>query len=175
VSSIHVTHEGTIPSTSTINYGCVQFNSININDYYSVTRPVITPDRHTILLTRYNEILLTEDYKTFTAINGGWPKNAQIELFKIINNSNGVLVSASEYAVNYIDGKITFYNYQNTTDKFVICIGMGNVLRIACNVTNYGSQNIILDHIGVLYNISKRIPYNSDGNILNKPINMRIM
>jgi len=174
VASIHITHEGTIPITSTINYGCAQFNTVDPNDYYSVTRPVITPDRHTILLIRYNESLLTDDYKTYIAINGGWPKDAQVELFKIVNNSNGVLVSSSEYTFNYINGKVTFYNYQNSTDKFIICVGMGNVLRIICNIVNYGPQNIILDHIGVLYNITKRIPYNSDGSILNKSINMRL-
>jgi hypothetical protein len=51
-------------------------------------------DKYSILLTRYNEILVTENYKKFTAINGRWPKSCPIELYRInTQNPNGIYFS----------------------------------------------------------------------------------
>lgn len=175
LASIHITHKGTIPGTSLINYGCAQFDTLNMEDYSSTTRPLITPDRHTIMLTRYNELFLPYNLLSYTAINGGWSDQARFEIYRV-NNSypEGELVSSSEYAINNKTGRITFYNIQRAEDKFVLCVYFDPEFRILCNVVNYGPSPIIIDHIGVLYNVSKRIPINSQGNIIHTPINARI-
>jgi len=175
VASIHITHKAFIPPTSTITYGYSQFDTTNINDYASVTSPWITPDRHAIILTRYNELFLTEDYQTYTAINGGWSDLATISIYRVNNTSlSGELVNSNEYAVNNKNGEITFYNIQNKNDKFVLCVNFDPVFRIVCNVVNYGPEPVSIDHIGLLYNISKRIPTDQNGNIIHTPVNMRL-
>ncbi len=174
LASIHITHKATIPSTSTINYGYTQFDTVEPEDYYSVTRPMITPDRHTIILDRYNELFLTQNYQKYTAINGGWPKDAVIQIYRISSTPIGELVDPGSYAANYKDGTITFYNIQNKTDRFVLCINFDPVFRILCDVTNYGPEAILIDYIGVLYNIAKRIPTDLQGNIIHAPLNERI-
>lgn len=175
LASIHITHKGTIPSTSIINYGCAQFNTVNPEDYSQSTRPLITPDRHTIMLTRYNELFLPYNLLSYTAINGGWPDQAMFEVYRV-NNSypEGVLLDPSEFAANNKTGRITFYNIQRTEDKFVLCVYFDPEFRIMCNVVNYGPESIVIDHIGVLYNVTKRIPINSQGNIIHTPINERL-
>jgi hypothetical protein len=175
LASIHITHTGTIPSTSIVNYGYAQFNTTEISDYSSITRPLVTPDRHTIILTRYNEILLTDDNKTYRAINGGWCQNAEIEVYKMNNISNMVeLVNSKNYAINSANGFITFYNVQSIDDIFVICIYFDPVFRVICNIINYGSRSVSIDNIGILYNVSKRVPKDSSGNIIHIPISKRI-
>jgi len=157
LSSIHITHKANLPPTSTITYGYSQFNTTDIQDYYSVTRPMITPDRHTIILGRHNEVFLTTDYKTYTAINGGWAKDATIEVYKYSNNINlKELVDSSKYVVNNINGKITFYATQNVNDTFLLRVYFDPLFRIVCNIENYGPVAASIDHIGILYNISKR-------------------
>jgi hypothetical protein len=174
VASIHITHTGSIPDTSTINYGFAQFNTTDINDYSSTTRPSITPDRHTILLTRYNEVFLTQDHQTYVAINGGWPDSATVEIYRV-NDTNvlGELVDPSTYAINNKDGKVTFYNVRSSDDTFVLCVNFDTVFRIIMNAVNYGSNSAIIDHVGIMYNVTKRIPTDSLGNIIHMPINMR--
>lgn len=175
LASIHITHKGNIPSTSVINYGCAQFNTINIEDYSQTTRSLVTPDRHSIMLTRYNEMFLPYNLLSYTAINGGWPDQAFFDIYRV-NNSypEGVLVDPSEYAANNKNGRITFYNVQRTEDKFVLCVAFDPEFRILCNVVNYGPEAIIIDHIGILYNVSKRIPRNSKGIIIHTPISERL-
>jgi hypothetical protein len=174
LASIHITHKATIPPTSIINYGYAQFNSTDIIDYASVTRPWITPDRHTIILTRYNELLLTSNYQKYTAINYGWPEGAQVEVYRV-NKTNvvGELISPTEYAINNKTGEITFYNSQSKDDKFVLCVYFDPVFRIICNVINYGPDPVIIDHIGVLYNVTKRIPTVNNG-IIHTSISERL-
>lgn len=175
LSSIHITHKAKIPPTSTINYGYAQFNSTDISDYASTTRPWIIPDRHTIILSRYNELFLTKDYQKYTAINGGWPELATIEVYKVNNiTPQGEMVSPTDYAVNNKTGMITFYNIQNVTDRFVLCVYFDPVFRILCNVVNYGPDPVIIDHIGLMYNVNKRIPMDKSGNIIHTPINERL-
>lgn len=175
LASIHITHKATIPDTSSINYGYAQFDTTNIEDYYGVTQPLITPDRHTIILTRYNEMFLTQDYKTYTAINGRWPDEASIEVYRVNSETpKGELIDPSTYGVNSNNGTITFNNTQRSTDTFVLCIQFDPAFRIICNVENYGPEAVVIDHIGVLYNITKRIPKDVYGNIIHTPINMRL-
>jgi len=175
VASIHITHTGSIPETSIVNYGFSQFNTTDINDYYGTTSPFITPDRHTILLTRYNETFLTQDYQTYTAINGGWPDSAAVEVYRVNDTSVlGELIDPTTYAINNRDGKITFYNVRSSNDMFVLCVNFDSVFRIIMNAINYGPDSAIIDHIGIMYNVTKRIPKDSLGNIIHTPINTRI-
>lgn len=175
LSSIHITHKASIPSTSSINYGYTQFNSVDIEDYASVTRPWITPDRHTIILTRYNEKTITKNYKKYTAINGGWASGAIVEVYKVnSNNLSSQLMPSSEYSINNKTGDITFFNTQNKSDVFIICIYFDPAFRLVCNTFNYGPEVISIDHIGVMYNIGKRIPTLNNGNIIHTPISERI-
>jgi hypothetical protein len=175
LASIHITHRADIPLTSTVNYGYAQFNTTEITDYASTTRPWITPDRHTIILSRYNELLLTNNYQKYTAINGGWPDGAIVNVYKISSsNVAGELVPATSYALNNKTGDVTFYNANNKGERFVICIDFDPVFRIVCNVSNYGPDPVAIDHIGVLYNISKRIPKTNGGTIIHTLIGDRI-
>jgi hypothetical protein len=175
LASIHITHEATIPETSEIDYGFVQFDSVNVDDYSGVTRPAITPDRHSIILTRYNERFLTNDRQTYTAINGRWSDEAEIEIYRINEAApNGFLVDPSEYSVNSNTGQIKFVNIQDEDDDFVICIYFDPTFRILCSIRNYGPEAAFIDHIGLLYNVTKRIPRDSDGSIIHTPIDERV-
>ena len=174
LASIHISHKATVPATSIINYGYSQSDTTDIADYSSVTRPLIVPERHTILLSRYNEMLITQNYISYFAINGSWVDGALIQIYKI---SNGLsqLVDASKYTVNSKKGLVTFSNLQNKADTFVICITLDPAFRITCNVVNYGPNPVVVDHIGILYNTTKRIPVDKNGNIINTPISKRIL
>jgi len=173
VSSILITHEADIPSTSTVNYGIVQSEDLDINEYL-IDGKTISPDKYEILLTRYNEPLSTLDNKNYIALNGRWPKSNSVTVYRFNSqNPNGLLVPESYYSTNSIEGVITFFNVQITTDSFVICVEFKPFVRLIANVTNYGKDGAIINHIGVIYNIMKRIPYDLNGNIIHKPINKR--
>jgi len=176
LASIHITHQASIPHTSVVTYGYTQFNSVDPLDYSSIVRPEITPDRHTIMPTRFNERFLTEDHKIYTAINGGWAKGAEIEVYAInITTLSYLAISPSEYVVNHIDGTITFYTTQDENNVFVLSVYFDSSFRILCNVTNYGPSTASVDYIGLLYNIAKRIPADNNGNITHIPIDKRIL
>ena len=171
VSSIHITHAANIPATSIVNYGFVQKDSVDFNDYFSTTRPLIVPDRHTILLDRQDEMLLTDDFQTYKPINGRWPQDSEIEVYRVNPLiPSGILIDPETYIVNSNEGNIKFYNIQNSSDIFVICISMDPVFRIVCNIVNYGPVGGIIDHIGILYNTTTRIPKDSLGNIIHIPV-----
>jgi len=170
LASIHLTHEADIPSTSQVLYGVTPSNSTDPLDYFE-----ITPDRHTIMLTRFNELLITENNRVFTAINGRWPEELEVEIYRINSaNPNGILVNPSDYILNSRIGTVTFFNSQDATDVFVICIYFNPVFRLVCKVINYGSVGAKIHHVGVIYNIAKRIPMDLTGNIIHTPISTRI-
>jgi hypothetical protein len=171
LSSIHITHEADIPPTSTVQYGITQSDSDDIDAFYSA----INPDEQTILLTRYNEPMVTGNNKVYKALNGSWPDKVEISLYRINNQyPNGILVNKNEYASNNIEGIVTFYNGQSKEDKFVICIEVYPSFRLVCKVDNYGSKRAIIHHIGIVYNMMKRIPTDKNGTIIHTPINSRI-
>jgi len=171
LSSIHITNEVDLPPTSTIQYGITQSDSDEINSFYSW----IDPDKNTIMLTRYNEPLVTVNYREYTALNGTWPEKVNINIYRLNSQfPDGDLVDPSEYSANNYKGIITFYNGQVKTDKFVICVEVYPSFRLACKMINYGSKKAVLHHIGIIYNMMKRIPTDSRGNITHKPINLRM-
>jgi len=157
LSSIHITHEATIPSSSEIKYGYVQFDTTDPNKYFSDVFPLIDSDKHVINLTRYKEHCITDNYIKYIAAGGGWPENSKVEIYK--TNSvypNGKLLETKEYTVNSNEGYILFKVPNNNSDKITICVYMDKVFRIICNMYNYGPEGAVIDHIGVLYNISKK-------------------
>jgi len=175
LASIHITHQALIPHTSNVTYGYTQSDSVNPSDYSSTVRPEITPDRHTIMPTRFNERFLTKDHKLYTAINGGWTKGAEIEVYAInVTTLSYSVVGSSEYVANNVDGTITFYTTQDENNIFVLSVYFDSSFRILCNVTNYGPETVSIDYIGLLYNIAKRIPIDNNGNITHIPIDKRI-
>lgn len=174
LSSIHITHEAEIPETSEITYGLVQSGDLNIEEYLAEGK-YIKPDTYSILLTRYNEILTTDNFKTYYALNGRWPNSCSIEIYKFNSqNPNGILVNQSEYAANSINGQINFFNYQNTSDTFSINVIFKPFFRLIAKITNHGQETAVIHHIGVIYNTCKRVPTDSNGNIIHKPISKRL-
>jgi len=174
LASIHITHQGLIPETSEVIYGYTQFDSVDPSDYSSIVRPDITSDRHTIMPTRFNERCLTDDRKTYSAINGGWAEGATIEVYTInASTLSYSVVDPSGYTSNNIDGTLTFYTTQDENSIIVLSIYFDSVFRILCNVTNYGPETASIDYIGLLYNIAKRIPTDNNGNIIHTPIDTR--
>jgi hypothetical protein len=171
ISSIHITHEADIPSTSSIQYGITQGDADDVDAFYMP----INPDEHTILLTRYNEPLITNDNREYKALHGGWTEKVNIEIYRINTQyPNGILVDPSEYSINNIEGLITFYTGQSPNDSFTITIEVYPSFRLVCNITNYGSKRAVIQHIGIVYNMMKRVPTNDNGNIIHTPINSRI-
>jgi hypothetical protein len=170
ISSIHITSEADVPKNSTVEYLMTQSNSVTPEEYYEIVL-----DQHTVLPTRFNEILLTDDFKTFRAINGRWNKNLEIEVYRLEkNNTQGVFVSPSEYSANAISGTITFLSSQDPSVIFFINVFFASSFRIATRVTNYTDESATIHHIGVMYNVSKRIPRSSNGTIIHVPISKRL-
>lgn len=171
LSSIHITHEADVPPTSSIQYGITQSSSNEVDTFYSD----INPDEHTILLTRYNETLITDDNRVFVALNGNWPDGVDITVYRInTQNPNGQLVDTKDYSANNTEGSITFYNTQNSSNTYVISIEVLPSFRLALKVVNYGSKRACIHHVGVIYNMTERIPTNDDGSIIHTPISSRI-
>ena len=173
VSSIFVSHLADITDTSEIKYlfchGAWD-NEKNLHKFM--------PDNQSILFTRYNEIMLTNDNKTYYAINGGWNENAQISIYKInllSEQNSGDLVIPSIYSTDYKNGIIDFEDYQSENDLFFICIELPLDFTFACKITNYGTNNVILHNVSMTYNTMKRIPLDLSRNIINKPIAMRLI
>ena len=127
------------------------------------------------MLTRYNEPLITDDNRVFTALNGNWPDRVDISVHRINEQyPNGIVVDASEYAPNNLEGIVTFYTTQPSTDQFAISVEVYPSFRLVCRVTNFGGKRAIIHHIGIVYNMMKRIPTDDNGNIIHTPINSRI-
>jgi hypothetical protein len=170
ISSIHITTEADIPDNSTVEFLMTQSNSLRPEEYYD-----IVPDQHTILPTRFNEILLTNDFKTFRAINGRWNVNSEIEIYRLAkDNTQGIIIPPSEYSANPNEGTVTFLSSQDPSTIIFMNVFFASSFRIATKVTNFASESATIHHIGVMYNISKRIPRSSDGTIIHVPISKRL-
>jgi hypothetical protein len=119
--------------------------------------------------------MVTTNNKIYKALNGAWPDKVKISIYRINEQHiNGILVNSSEYSSNNIEGIISFYNSQPENDKFVICVEVYPSFRLVCKVVNYGSKRAIIHHIGIVYNMMKRIPTDNNGTIIHTPINSRI-
>jgi uncharacterized protein YegL len=170
ISSIHVTSEADIPDNSVVEFLMTQSDSLRPEEYYN-----IIPDQHTVIPTRFNEILETDDYRTYAAVNGRWNKNATIKLWRLLENeSQGTEIPSSEYASNSAEGVVTFLSAQDPTSTIFMDVFFASSFRIATRVTNFADEAAVIHHIGVMYNVSKRIPRSGDGTIINVPISKRL-
>jgi hypothetical protein len=162
VSSLYISNHIENNENSIIEYRVRQ----NKNDkfYYK-----IESGKNNILLTRYNEKLITKNNKIYYAINGGWPDDASIEIY----DNNGIIIPKQEYSFKSDDGVILFNNAQSYT-SLIMCVNLEKKLNISCYIMNFGSTPAILHNISLMYNITKRIPYDNRGNIINQPINLRL-
>ena len=170
ISSVSVTDKAIVPDTSLLSYLVTQSDSKDPDDYTTAYR-----DKETILPTRYNELMSTVDYKTYTSINGRWPTTSTVSIYKVNDRiPNGELVDVSQYSSNSFEGSITFASPQEAADTFVLCVKTVPSLRLVCDVVNYGDDPVIIDHVCLLYNIMKRVPRDSSRNIINNPIRSRV-
>jgi hypothetical protein len=170
ISSIHITSETDTPEDSVIEYLMTQSDSLIPEEYYNVY-----PDEHTIIPTRFNELIESTDLKTYTAVNGGWTKNETSVVMRILKNeTQGTVVPESEYAINNNTGTVTFLSPQDASSVLFIDLFFASSFRIAAKVTNFSKDSATIHHIGVMYNVSKRIPMASNGTIINTPISKRI-
>ena len=170
LSSILITHEADIPNTSILQYGISQVLSNDPNDY-NIDGKYINADTHQIMLTRYNEPLITLNNKKYIALNGRWSSICKVEIYRLNNTiSNGQLVNSSLYALNSTIGSVTFTTVQPNTDRFLICIYFQPLFRIIQKTINYGSTPAIIHYVGTIYNVMKRIPTDINGNIINNDI-----
>jgi hypothetical protein len=171
ISSIHITHEADIPETSSVIYGYTQSDSINPDDYYEVI-----PDQHFIIPSRYNESLITNDYKLYNTINGRWSQGSDIQIYRHNDSlENGLLVDSTLYSINASEGTITFINQQSISDTFLLCLNFTNSFRLFCKTINLGSSASVIHYIGAKYNITKRVPRDNSGNIIHKQLNKIII
>lgn len=174
MASVLITHSGVIPDTSYITYGVTQSTSTDPDDY-TIAGNDLRPDQQEFLLSRYNELLIQTSYKTYKAINGRWPRNSNISVYQYTSSiDNGVLVNPSLYTTNYAEGSISFISPQSQSYKFVICIELSQFYKLICKIKNYGTKPAIIDHIGMIYNVAKRIPTTTNGTIINKNISDRL-
>lgn len=174
LSSVHITHEAYLPETSSIDYGLVQSGDLDTKEYL-ISGKYIEADKYAIMLTRYNEILITSNYKNYSALNGRWPKSCNIEIYRFNDqNPDGILVNSSEYSANSILGTITFFNHQELNDNFSINVIFDPSFRLIAKITNYAQDAAIIHHLGLIYNIATRIPKDKNGNIIHKPISKRL-
>lgn len=170
ISSIHITSESDIPDTSTVEFLMSQSDSLNPEEYYNVI-----PDQHTVLPTRFNELMETTNFRSYIAVNGRWNANATIEVYKLEESATqGVKMPNSSFSANSVDGTVTFLSSQDPSVTIFINIFFNSSFRIATKVTNYAGESATIHHMGVMYNVSKRIPYSSDGTIVHVPISKRL-
>jgi hypothetical protein len=170
ISSIHISSEIDKPETSTIDFLFTQSESVDLDDYIKVEE-----NRHFILPNRFNEILLTENLQNYIAINGGWPDEYSFDVYRITEDeSEGVLVPQSEYTINSKDGSVNFKSSQNSGYTFFISLFFSSSFRVAARIKNYTDDPTVINHIGIMYNVSSRISRDESGSIINIPINRRI-
>jgi len=173
VSEVTISHEGTIPEHSTIQYGVCHFDSDDPADYSSVPYPAATPHRRSFLLTRFNETAVSDDGVKYSLVNGSWPSFASVDVYRLEPGmTQGVPVNASEYSLNPAAGTITMLSIQPPGTIIIASIAVDPLIRILCQITNYSEDIVKLDHIGVAYNVTQRVPRLSDGTIMRQPLDM---
>ena len=157
VGEILFTHEGTVPETSTLEYGITHGESVNLLDFSSVDQPAMHAGTAGIVLSRFNEKTTTVDYKKYTAINGRWNDSYEISVYRVSPEKPlGELVSASFYSEDSKTGSITFSTVQPTLDEFNITVTLKPYFRVIIDMKNYSSDTVVLDNVGFLYNLVDR-------------------
>jgi len=171
VSEVIISHEADTPTLSTVTYGLVHDDTLEINDYSSEMFPKIQSGRKTVVLSRFNESAISTDNRTFKLSNGSWPSDAIVEVYSMKPGSySGTLVDSGLYFTSPKDGTITFTEAQSGT--IFACVSLSPMIRIICEIVNRGSESTVIHHVGVAYNVTKRFRIDSSGNINRQPINV---
>jgi hypothetical protein len=170
ISSIHITSEIEKKETSIVNFLFTQSESVDPEEYINVEE-----NKQLFLPNRFNEILITENFQNYKAINGRWQSGYEFELYKITDyEKEAILVPKTEYTVNSVDGSINFKSSQGSEYTFFVNLFFASSFRIAVRITNYTDDAATINHVGVMYNVSSRISRDESGSIINVPINRRI-
>ncbi len=157
VSAIHITHQGNIPETSEVVYGVSNSTGTKDTDYYGPARGWISPDKFSILLSRIDEVMETEDYICYHPQTGGWPLEAEVTVKGYsINSPSGFVVPENEYIKNAELGTIQFLSPRKSEEFFTISINLGSSFKVMCKITNFGEEAASLDHVGLIYSIGQR-------------------
>jgi hypothetical protein len=164
VNEVVISHHADIPETSEITYGIVQSDSLDDAAIFSAVRPVRTGGR-TIMLSRSDEIMTSDNGVDFGLICGPWPTGMGIEVYR---TSNGItsLVQPDEYTTDPLSGTVKFSVHQDSKAVLSAYILLPPILRIACRISNYSNDTVLLHNISVMYNTTKRIGRGGDGKIL---------
>ena len=152
ISSIIINHEGYIPEYSEIKYGITQFKTSDPSYFYSETRQEVEAHKRSILNTRYNELLISENGIEYYAINGKWHESSEIKIYA----ENGVLIKDTEYDLDPSSGKVLFKLSRSPNYKFYIDVELSNRFTLYARIKNLDNDAAHIDHIGVTYNISER-------------------
>ncbi len=165
VGEIMFVHEGTVPSTSELKYGITHDKTTDYNNYYySENQPLFGGGVSGIVLSRYNEKTTTLDYKTYTAINGGWNDFYDVAVYRVNSlNLRGELVSSDIYSINNKSGNVTFSTIQPMADEFTLVITLKPYFRVSVDMKNYTKDTIILDNLTFSYNLVNRDDLSSSG------------
>ena len=173
VSSAFFTTQSEFPKTSTMEFGFTQNNSTDPAEYF-INKKTFLANRQEFLMSRYNEVMRTKNYKTYTALNGRWPVSAPISVYQVLSDGGASLVDPSFYISNPQTGTISFITQQNKTASFLLCVTFDASFRFLCKVTNYGQETAKIDNLSLIYNIMKRIPVGENGKALNQSIARRM-
>jgi Mg-chelatase subunit ChlD len=170
ISSIQITSEIERKDSSIVNFLFTQSDSIEPSEYLEIEE-----NNHYIFPNRFNEILETDNFQTYRAINGSWQSEYKIELYKVKKDEiNGQLIDPKEYTINPREGTINFKSSQESSFTIFISVFFASSFRIAARIKNFADDPAVINHIGIIYNISSRVYRDKSGNIIRLPINRRI-
>jgi hypothetical protein len=170
LSSIHITHQGDIPATSTVKYGVNMNGSLNPSEFANLYQDWIKPDEYSIILSRANELLRTDNYLKYYATSGAWTSDATVEIRRFTaEKPTGEVIFASEYVLNASEGTVSFYLPLNKAAFFTITILFNSSFRLLCKIENTNGDAATIDHIAVMYSVMKRFNADPQGNIIRRP------
>jgi hypothetical protein len=164
-----ISHEAEIPELSSVSYGIVQADTVEPSDYSSAMFPKMVAGRKGVILSRFNELTTTIDHRTFKLVNGGWPKKSAIEVCLMQpGGKEGAVVDSGLYFADSVAGTITFASAQSGT--VFASVSLAPELRMVCEIVNHDSDATIIHHIGLSYNVTRRVRRDSSGTIVRQPI-----
>jgi hypothetical protein len=171
VGEVVMTHAEEAPAGSHVTYGLAHHDTPDKADYSWVTRPWFVDNQREMVLTRFNEPTVTDNYRAFTAINGPWPAVAAVDVYLIgMESKEGVLLSQDDYALNNKTGTVSLVTPVKEGDRIIVDIKPDNVLRLAIKVFNPSRTPVEIGQVTVMYNKTKRVRRTSDGTIVRHPM-----
>ena len=171
VGEVVLNHAGTTPDGSDVTYGLSHHDTPEKSDYAGVTHPWFKANQREVVMTRFNEPTLTNNNKTFTAINGSWPSGAAVDVYLIKSGTTeGILLPSKSYVLNSETGKISLPTSVTNGDRIMVDIKPDSVLRLAIRVFNASRNPVEIGQITAMYNKTKRVRRTSEGTIVRHPI-----